>query len=76
MEEHVAGKHTAQVAPAAKDKSGSDSTATAVKQPPMNSEPTKKPVSGVPKPDQAATDKDAATAVKDKVSDASEAAAL
>ena len=48
-----------------------------MKQPPLNNEPTKKPTSGVPKPDQAATSADTATAtaVQNKVDGAEAAAA-
>ena len=68
----MAGKHPTQAAPS------KPKDAPEVKQPPLNSEPTKKPTSGVPKPDQAATDTDAATAAKTKVEGAkgAEAAAV
>ena len=59
MEQHVAGKHTAQAAPAIDPSSQSKP----VKQPPLNNEPVKKPASSVPKPEPT-------KAVKDKVGEA------
>lgn len=45
LEEHVAGKHPQLAAPEKpKDTTG-------IKQPPLNSEPIKKPTAGVPRPD-------------------------
>ena len=59
LEEHVAGKHAAQPAPA------KPKEAVTVKQPPLNSEPNKKPTSGVSKP---ATEV-ASTALKTKIAE-------